>query len=164
MNSIENVRRYEFIKDQYLTRETSTLTVTTLTTSFSVTFLIIFYSQVLFQKPFNFEVGLLVCLSALFFTLIGVFYREITVFGVNLHDFKTIRKFYLLPNYRRDILFLRSFILRVFFYFPLGLWVSILVKIYFFISIYAATLVSVLLFVVIPAILVGVEHSMYGKT
>jgi len=112
----------EFTKDQYLTRESSTLTIATITASLSLTI----YAMVLSSTQMTLGTAQYTGLVALTLSFFGITYREITIFTTDIEDLKKIYQGgYEVPSFSLP----RSFMLRMFFFIPVSLWLSLLMSI-----------------------------------
>lgn len=137
--------KYETIRDRVNTRENSTLVVATVASSAALVLLTAFDSS-----QFH-------C-YALVFALLGISYREITIFSIDRRDHNFLRNSSFHPTYsttesdNKHVLFLdefarilRSFIFRFLLVLPVNLFVLIS---------YLGCLGLIIVFLIIPAILV----------
>jgi hypothetical protein len=156
----------EFIKDQYSNREQTNIIIATLTSSFSFTLLGIFISQVLFQEPFNFGMAYTLIIVGLIFTLVGLLYREVNTFLLGVFDLKYIKTHSKPSENIQEIIsptIRNRVILRILFYFPLGLWVGILLTLGYSLPSTYITLIIILTIGTPTAVLTWTERVTYRQ-
>jgi hypothetical protein len=128
------VNEFEYVKDRVNTREGSTLAFSTVTVSVSVVFLAILISKegsmlsslilgntlvlesVLTPNFWPWLIGITI-------TSFGILYREVTIFGIDMNDYRILRKYVTIPPAPKRMVVLRGILVRAFFYLTFSSWI-----------------------------------------